>query len=106
MDARRPWDWFLGTIPGCIGETSTLAILIGAVILLWTGVASWRIMLSVFAGGYLTGLLFNLIGLNAYMNIPAYYHLILGGFAFGAVFMATDPVTGARPTPANGFTDF
>lgn len=84
-----PWDWFLGTIPGCIGETSTLAILIGAVILLWTGVASWRIMLSVFAGGYLTGLLFNLIGLNAYMNIPAYYHLILGGFAFGAVFMAT-----------------
>ena len=91
-----PWDWFLGTIPGCIGETSTLAILIGAVILLWTGVASWRIMLSVFAGGYLTGLLFNLIGLNAYMNIPAYYHLILGGFAFGAVFMATDPVTGSQ----------
>ena len=86
----------MGTIPGCIGETSTLAILIGAVILLWTGVASWRIMLSVFAGGYLTGLLFNLIGLNVYMNIPAYYHLILGGFAFGAVFMATDPVTGSQ----------
>ncbi len=91
-----PLNWFLGTIPGSIGETSTVAILIGAVILLWTGVASWRIMLSVFAGGYLMGLLFNLIGLNAYMNIPAYYHLIIGGFAFGAVFMATDPVTGAQ----------
>lgn len=91
-----PIDWFLGTIPGCIGETSTLAILIGAVILLWTGIASWRIMLSVFAGGYLTGLLFNLIGTNAYMDIPAYYHLIIGGFAFGAVFMATDPVTASQ----------
>ena len=91
-----PIDWFLGTIPGCIGETSTLAILIGAVILLWTGIASWRIMLSVFAGGYLTGLLFNLIGANAYMDIPAYYHLIIGGFAFGAVFMATDPVTASQ----------
>lgn len=91
-----PWDWFVGTMPGCIGETSTLAILIGAAILLFTGIASWRIMLSVFAGGYLTGLMFNLIGLNAYMDIPAYYHLILGGFAFGAVFMATDPVTGSQ----------
>ncbi|MBQ4278372.1 MAG: NADH:ubiquinone reductase (Na(+)-transporting) subunit B [Rikenellaceae bacterium] len=91
-----PMDWFLGTIPGCIGETSTLAILIGAAILLYTGVASWRVMLSVFAGGYLMGLLFNLIGLNAVMDMPAYYHLILGGFAFGAVFMATDPVTGSQ----------
>ena len=91
-----PMDWFLGTIPGCIGETSTLAILIGAVILLYTGVASWRVMLSVFAGGYLMGLVFNLIGLNAVMDMPAYYHLILGGFAFGAVFMATDPVTGSQ----------
>ena len=91
-----PIDWFLGTIPGCIGETSTLAILIGAVILLWTGIASWRIMLSVFAGGYLTGLLFNLIGANAYMDIPAYYHLIIGGFAFGAVFIASDPVTASQ----------
>ncbi|MDD3108326.1 MAG: NADH:ubiquinone reductase (Na(+)-transporting) subunit B [Alistipes sp.] len=91
-----PWDWFIGTIPGCIGETSTLAILIGAAILLWTGIASWRVMLSVFAGGYLMGLLFNLIGANAYMEIPAYYHLLMGGFAFGAVFMATDPVTGSQ----------
>lgn len=91
-----PMDWFLGTIPGSIGETSTAAILIGAAILLFTGIASWRIMLSVFAGGYLMGLLFNLIGLNPYMDIPAYYHLIIGGFAFGAVFMATDPVTGSQ----------
>ena len=91
-----PIDWFLGTMPGCIGETSVLAILIGAVILLYTGVASWRIMLSVFAGGYLMGLLFNLIGANVYMDIPAYYHLLMGGFAFGAVFMATDPVTASQ----------
>ncbi len=91
-----PMDWFLGLMPGSIGETSTLAILLGAVVLLWTGVASWRIMLSVFAGGYLMGALFNLIGANVYMDIPAYYHLILGGFAFGAVFMATDPVTGSQ----------
>ena len=89
-------DAFLGFIPGCVGETSTLAILIGAAILLWTGIASWRVMLSVFAGGYLMGLLFNLIGANAYMDIPTYYHLIIGGFAFGAVFMATDPVTGSQ----------
>lgn len=89
-------DWIAGTIPGCIGETSFIAIMIGAAILLFTGIASWRIMLSVFAGGYLMGLLFNAIGLNAYMDMPAYYHLLLGGFAFGAVFMATDPVTGSQ----------
>lgn len=91
-----PMEWFLGFYPGSIGETSTLAILIGAAILLFTGIASWRIMLSVFAGGYLMGVMFNLIGANAYMTIPAYYHLIFGGFAFGAVFMATDPVTGSQ----------
>jgi Na+-transporting NADH:ubiquinone oxidoreductase subunit B len=90
------WDWIVGTIPGSIGETSFIAIMIGAVILLATGVASWRIMLSVFAGGYLMGLLFNLIGGSAYMDMSAYYHLLLGGFAFGAVFMATDPVTAAQ----------
>lgn len=89
-------DWFLGTIPGSIGETSTLAILLGAAVLIYTGVASWRIMLSVFVGGYLMGLGFNAIGLNAYMDMPAHYHLILGGFAFGAVFMATDPVTASQ----------
>lgn len=91
-----PMEMFLGTIPGSIGETSTLLIIVGAIILLFTGVASWRIMFSVVAGGLVMGLLFNLWGLNDYMNIPAYYHLIMGGFAFGAVFMATDPVTGSQ----------
>jgi len=95
-NGTSPMNWFIGTIPGSIGETSTLAILLGAIVLLITGVASWRIMLSVFAGGYLTGLLFNAIGLNAAMDMPAYYHLMIGGFAFGAVFMATDPVTGSQ----------
>ncbi|MEG2479773.1 MAG: RnfABCDGE type electron transport complex subunit D, partial [Mucinivorans sp.] len=89
-------DWFYGFIPGSIGETSTLAILIGAAILLFAGVASFRIMFATFAGGLFMGLLFNLIGGNTYMDMPAYYHLIIGGFAFGAVFMATDPVTGAQ----------
>jgi Na+-transporting NADH:ubiquinone oxidoreductase subunit B len=91
------WDMFIGLIPGSIGETSTLAILIGAVILLATGIASWRIMFTVFAGGFVMGTIFNLIGSNAYMtDIPAYQHLIMGGFAFGAVFMATDPVSGSQ----------
>ena len=90
------WDWIVGTIPGSIGETSFIAIMLGALLLLFTGVASWRIMVSVFAGGYLMGLLFNLIGGSAYMEMPACYHLLLGGFAFGAVFMATDPVTAAQ----------
>ena len=90
------WDMFLGLIPGSIGETSTLAILIGAFILLVTGIASWKIMLSVFGGGLAMGLLLNLFSVNAFMDMPAYYHLILGGFALGAVFMATDPVTASR----------
>ena len=94
--SQNALDWFLGFIPGSIGETSTLAILIGAAILLLTRVASFKIMFSVFAGGYLAGLLFNAIGYNTYMDMPAHYHLILGGFAFGAVFMATDPVTGTQ----------
>lgn len=89
-------DWFLGFIPGSIGETSTVAILIGALILICTGVGSFKIMFSTFAGGMLMGLVFNLMGLNTYMDMPAYYHLIIGGFAFGAVFMATDPVTGSQ----------
>ncbi|MEG0499863.1 MAG: NADH:ubiquinone reductase (Na(+)-transporting) subunit B, partial [Rikenellaceae bacterium] len=90
------WNWVIGTMPGCIGETSFIAIMLGAILLLLTGIASWRVMLSVFAGGYLMGVIFNLIGANAYMDMPAYYHLFLGGFAFGAVFMATDPVTGSQ----------
>ena len=91
-------DAFLGTIPGCVGETSTLAILIGAAILLFTGVASWRIMLSVFIGGFAFAYLFEALTPNAmfYNEFPAYYHLLVGGFAFGAVFMATDPVTSAQ----------
>lgn len=89
-------DMFYGFIPGSIGETSTLAILIGAIILLVTGVGSWRIMLSVLLGGIFMGVVCNLIGLNAYMELPFYYHLVTGGFAFGLVFMATDPVTAAQ----------
>ena len=89
-------DAFLGFIPGSVGETSTLAILVGAAILLYTGVASWRSMVSVFVGGLAMGLLFNLIGGSPFMEIPAWQHLIVGGFAFGAVFMATDPVTSAQ----------
>lgn len=92
------YDMFMGFIPGSAGETSTLMILIGAFILLITGIANWRVMFTVFAGGYIMGLLFNLWGANEYMLLPAHYHLILGGFAFGAVFMATDPVTAAQTT--------
>ncbi|MDO4190074.1 MAG: NADH:ubiquinone reductase (Na(+)-transporting) subunit B [Bacteroidales bacterium] len=88
---------FLGLIPGSIGETSTLAILIGALLLIITGVASWKTMLSVFIGGALTAFAFNQWGPDtAIANLPWYEHLVLGGFAFGAVFMATDPVTSAR----------
>ncbi len=99
LDAdKMPTDWsmFLGTIPGSIGETSTLAILLGAIILVATGIGSLRIMLSVIGGGLAMGLLFNLWGANVYMDIPAYQHLILGGFAFGTVFMATDPVSASQ----------
>jgi len=90
------YDMFMGFIPGSNGETSVLMILIGAVLLLATGIANWRIMFTVFIGGYVMGLLFNLWGANDYMNLPAHYHLIMGGFAFGAVFMATDPVTASQ----------
>ncbi|NQT76406.1 MAG: NADH:ubiquinone reductase (Na(+)-transporting) subunit B [Bacteroidetes bacterium] len=91
-------DMFYGFMPGSIGETSTLAILIGAVILLFTGMASWRIMLSVFVGGLLMGYIFNWVGANAYMEISPWDHMVMGGFAFGAVFMATDPVTATQST--------
>lgn len=99
-------DMFFGFIPGSIGETSTLAILLGAVIMLAAGVASWRIMLSVFAGGLFMGWIFNLAGATAYMRIPAWDHLVMGGFAFGAVFMATDPVTAAQTTAGKYFYGF
>ena len=86
-------DMIVGLIPGSVGETSVIAIAIGAVILLWTGVASWKTMLSVFVGGALTAALFHSAGLS---ELTWYEHLFLGGFCFGAVFMATDPVTSAR----------
>lgn len=86
-------DMVIGLIPGSVGETSVVAILIGAVILLWTGIASWKTMLSVFVGGGLTAALFSATGQSP---LEWYEHLFLGGFCFGAVFMATDPVTSAR----------
>ena len=90
------YDMFIGLMPGSVGETSTLMILIGAVILLFTRMASWRIMLSILIGGYVMGTIFNLVGGNAYMDLPPYYHFVMGGFAFGMVFMATDPVSAAQ----------
>ena len=90
------WDAFIGLIPGSIGETSVLAILIGAVILLVTGIASWKTMVSVFVGGAFMSLIFNMVGTTVAMCVSPLDHLFLGGFAFGAVFMATDPVTSAR----------
>ena len=89
-------NMFFGFMPGSIGETSTLMALIGALILIMTGVGSWKIILSVFGGAYLMGMVFNLIGGNPYMDMPAHYHLVVGGLAFGAVFMATDPVTASQ----------
>lgn len=89
-------DMFLGTIPGSIGETSTLAILIGAAILIYTGIGSWKIILSGIAGGAVMGLLLNIFAVNDFMAIPFWEQLILGGFAFGIVFMATDPVSAAQ----------
>ena len=89
-------DMFIGTIPGSVGETSSLAILIGAAILVITGIGSWKIMVSVFGGGLFMGILLNALSANAYMELPFYYHFVMGGFAFGAVFMATDPVTGSQ----------
>jgi Na+-transporting NADH:ubiquinone oxidoreductase subunit B len=89
-------EMFLGTIPGSIGETSTLAIIIGAGILLITGIGSARIMISTIIGGLVMGLLLNIFAVNPFMEIPFWQHLLLGGFAFGAVFMATDPVSAAQ----------
>ncbi|MFP4018224.1 MAG: NADH:ubiquinone reductase (Na(+)-transporting) subunit B [Bacteroidales bacterium] len=89
-------DMFFGTIPGSIGETSVIAILLGAFILLYTGIGSWRIMLSTVVGALVMGFLLNTFAVNPFMEIPAWQHLIMGGFAFGAVFMATDPVTAAQ----------
>ncbi len=89
-------EMFFGFIPGSIGETSVVAILIGAFILIYTGVGSWRIMLSMVLGGLTMGLILNIVALNPFMEIPAWEHLIMGGFAFGTVFMATDPVSASQ----------
>jgi Na+-transporting NADH:ubiquinone oxidoreductase subunit B len=91
------WDAFSGLIPGSMGETSVIACLIGAAVLIITGVGSWRIMLSILIGMVATSLLFNMIGSNTnpMFQVAPHWHLVLGGFAFGTVFMATDPVTAA-----------
>ncbi len=86
-------EMFIGTIPGSVGETSKIAILLGALFLLVTGVASLRIILSTFVGAAAIGLLFTAIGVS---DVPFYYHYLMGGFMFGAIFMATDPVTAAQ----------
>ncbi|MEQ8714843.1 MAG: NADH:ubiquinone reductase (Na(+)-transporting) subunit B, partial [Cyclobacteriaceae bacterium] len=90
------WNMFMGIMPGSIGETSTLMCLIGAAILILTGVGSWKIIVGVFGGAYAMGLIFNLIGANQFMLMPPEYHWVIGGLAFGAVFMATDPVSAAQ----------
>ena len=87
------WTMFWGGVPGSVGETSVIAILLGAILLIWTGVASWKIMLSSVVGALFVGGLANLCGAS---DLPFYYHLVMGGFAFGTVFMATDPVTSAQ----------
>ncbi|MEJ2005705.1 MAG: NADH:ubiquinone reductase (Na(+)-transporting) subunit B [Cyclobacteriaceae bacterium] len=87
---------FFGLYPGSIGATSVLMCLIGALILIVTGVGSWKIIVSVFAGAYGMAALFNVIGGNAFMAVPPEYHLVMGGLAFGAVYMATDPVSAAQ----------
>lgn len=95
--AIAPCDMIAGLMPGSIGETSVIAIALGAVLLLWSGVASWKTMLSVFVGGIAMSLLFQYtMPENPVAQIPFWQHLIIGGFCFGAVFMATDPVTSAR----------
>ncbi len=94
------FDMFMGYVPGSVGETSVLMILIGAALLLFAGIASWRIMISCLLGAALMGLLFNAIGseTNELLNFPWWQHLLAGGFAFGLVFMATDPVSAAQTT--------
>jgi Na+-transporting NADH:ubiquinone oxidoreductase subunit B len=89
-------DSFLGFIPGSVGETSALMCLIGAALLLWTGIASWRVISSFFVGGFVMASILNLVGGNGYFELPAIHQLMLGGFMFGMVFMATDPVTAAH----------
>jgi Na+-transporting NADH:ubiquinone oxidoreductase subunit B len=100
------WNMFIGFIPGCIGETSTLMCIIGAFVLIATGVGSWKIIVSVFAGAFGMGLFLNLVGASPFTMMPAQYHLVMGGLAFGAVFMATDPVTAAQTETGKWFYGF
>ena len=100
------WDAFLGFLPGSVGEVSTLAILIGACILIFTGIASYKIMVSGVVGVIAMASLFNAIGTTAAMQTTALQHLLYGGFAFGIVFMATDPVTAARTEPGKWIYGF
>jgi Na+-transporting NADH:ubiquinone oxidoreductase subunit B len=90
------YDMFMGFIPGSIGETSKVAILLGAAILILTGIGSWKVMVSVLLGAGIMGLIFNAVGANEFMQLPFYNHYLMGGLLFGAVFMATDPVTAAQ----------
>ena len=87
---------FLGFVPGSVGETSALMCLIGAALLLWTGIASWRIIFSFFVGGFVMASILNAVGGSVYFELPALHQLMLGGFMFGMVFMATDPVTASH----------
>lgn len=96
-------NMFLGAMPGSIGETSTIMCLIGAFVLIATGAGSWKIIFSVFAGAYGMGLFLNAVGTTPFTQLPAYYHLVIGGLAFGAVFMATDPVTAAHTETGKWF---
>lgn len=90
------WEIFMGFIPGSVGETSVVAVLIGIGLLLFTKIASWRIILSMFAGTIITALIFNAMGLNPFLQVPWYYHLAMGSFFFAMAFMATDPVTASQ----------
>ena len=107
LDLPYGVDWisaFIGTMPGSVGETSTLAILIAGVLLCLSRIASWRVMAGVFLGMVLTSSLFNLLpSTNPMFAMPFYWHLVLGGFAFGAVFMATDPVSAAMTNNGRWF---
>lgn len=90
------WDSFLGLVPGSLGETSVLCCLIGAAVLIATRIGSWRVMAGCLLGLVATALLMNATAVNPYMEVPWHWHLVVGGFAFGAVFMATDPVSAAQ----------
>lgn len=92
----EPWNLFLGAYPDSIGASSVLMCLVGAFILILTGVGSWKLMLSTVIGAYVMGLLNNVLAVNTFMEWPAYYHLLTGGLAFAAVFMVTDPVSAAH----------